>query len=693
MKGKRVVSILLIMVMALSSLSVVYGMEGEIQGEPVATEGSIDDGATSDSGITDGSIEDVTSKDAITPQPAQEPEKRVTAALIQNYFVQKMSTAGTLTKVGTGYETLALANTAMKNAYSTGTDKGNRGLVVTDKTNKVINMISGIAYFNSSSATKSIGNTYITPKDAMHFFSGTGTSATVGISGVKVSVAVSGLILVPETLVYSNTTSFYYRDYYTKNSSGDLVHYTYRVSNPTTTTPYKSGAGKSVSNGGYVVDRAPSWMSIGGRYYSFDGINFYSNSAMTTKVGSSYYAYYKFLPYRSTTGYNYTQLNKWIAYKTPSVSPTAKSSKLLNQGSNLINGQNKYGINAVTELAFACLESAYGKSSYALNRNNLFGINAVDSNPDNAYSYSSVASNINEHMYKYLSRGYGDAKSDSRYYGLTPGSKAVGVNVKYASDPWHGEKISGIAYSIDKYLGSKDYRKYSVGVTNKNSVSVYKYAGSTYLYNLSTKSAGNGPTGVPVIILGSYADYYVIQSDLPISGNTASYSYAYSFSGSKAYVRKSDITKVNSGTVTSIVPSPKPPAAKAPAPKATFKFGVYNSKTKLSNKSKRGKRTTQKNRIMIQTKVKTNSKRTSVKMYIYNSKKKLVAQKVQYIYKTKTVKFSWNGKYTYHNKLRKKAGRYAPYSKKGTKYYVRFVADRSGVKAHKGKYHAFYLYK
>jgi flagellar hook assembly protein FlgD len=127
--------------------------------------------------------------------------------------------------------------------------------------------------------------------------------------------------------------------------------------------------------------------------------------------------------------------------------------------------------------------------------------------------------------------------------------------------------------------------------------------------------------------------------------------------------------------------------------KKPFTFGIYNKYTKLTYKSKKGKRTTAKHPMRIRTKVKTNSRRTTVKMIIYNKNKKKVAQKVQYIYKTKTVKFTWNGKYTKHNKLKKKAGRYASYSKGGTKYYVKFYASKKGYRTQKGHYHPFYLYK
>ena len=768
---RKTLPVLIILSLILSGIPVAYCQEDTI-GDQTTTEASMDvitsEGAVSDVIIPD---EQETTDDAIKQVAGT--DDKITVKATYNYYLKSMSTAGVLTQVGAaGYDTVALANAAMKTTYSS---TGNKGLVVTDAKDKIINMISGIAIYNSNSSTVTIGNTYIPPSYAMHFYGVSGTNNVntgVGISGAQATLATAKLMLIPETLIYPNSTNFYYRDYYTKNSSGDMVHYLYRVADPGTKTPYKSGTGKTSAAGSFVVDKAPAWMSLGARYYSPDGISFYSDPAMTVKTGSAYYPYYKFLPHRNMSAYTTAELNKWINYKTPSVAPVSTASKLTSQGRNFINAQNRYGINGLSELAFACLESAYGKSNYAVNRNNLFGINAVDSNPDNAFSFSSVRECINEHTNKHLSKGYGDVKSDSRYFGLTPGNKAVGVNVKYASDPWHGEKIAGIAYSIDKYLGSKDYRKFTVGLTNKNSVNVYKSAGSTLLYNLSTKGAGNGPTGIPVIILGSSGDHYRIQSELPVSGNAAGFNYTYNYGSSTAYVKKSDINVINNGTrnyttqisqnrdlknITVKVGSKNylsgfdpgktayivtiPNSAKSIAINGTklmststvtgngtktlseqiktydinvksasgttktykvtvnwngaktLEFGVDNSKTKLSNLSKKGKKTTSLNPMKVQTSIKTNNKKTTVKMVIYNKNKKVVAQKVQYVEKSKTVKFKWNGKYTKHNKLNKKTGKYATRSKTGTKYYVQFIVSRNDTTTFKGRYHTFYLYK
>lgn len=563
MLKKRTITTILAIALIFSNISTVYGMETTTEeGYDVTGDGieTTQEAVTTEEAVTDEEVPATESKALDSDK-----DKKVTVkakATTYKYYVKNITTTGTATvKTLSGTKKNTVVTEA--NAYMTAVFNGkcadsannakyksSRGLVVMNSASKVINMISGMAYFKSSSSTANIGDTYVTPKDALHFYSTSNynTKAKLGISGAIANVDVSKIILVPTSLV--NASGFYYKDYYTKSASGDMYHYVYKIKTPTTSTPYKSRVGCTGSYSVHTVDKAPSFMKTGVKYYSIDGISYYTSTLLTssTKVGT-YYPYFKWLPYRTRSNYSAAGLNKWINYRTGSVSPASKASKLKNQGVNLINSQNRYGVNAVNELAFACLESGYGKSTYALNRNNVFGINAVDSSPNKAYSFSSVGSCIKQHSQIYISRKYGDAKTDFRYYGLAPGNKATGINVKYASDPWHGEKIAGIAYAIDKYLGKKDHKKYTLGVTNKNGVAVYKSPGNGKLYNLSTQNASNGK-GIPVVILGTSGSYYKIQSDLPINGSSAKYNITYYFNRSVAYVKKGDITKVSNGSHT-----------------------------------------------------------------------------------------------------------------------------------------------
>lgn len=64
-------------------------------------------------------------------------------------------------------------------------------------------------------------------------------------------------------------------------------------------------------------------------------------------------------------------------------------------GDALVAVERQYGINGLFTLAVAKLESGHGQSALARNKNNIFGMNAVDSNPYNAaYTYNTKADSI-----------------------------------------------------------------------------------------------------------------------------------------------------------------------------------------------------------------------------------------------------------------------------------------------------------
>nr|MCQ2969941.1 glucosaminidase domain-containing protein [Clostridium sp.] len=287
--------------------------------------------------------------------------------------------------------------------------------------------------------------------------------------------------------------------YYTV-SGGELKHYI--------TTDITAVSGKSGSI--RTVGVAPSYLKEGVKYYSYDARYFYTsldtliNDMKANKYSNAvngsnpYYNYYQYLPFRSKSVYTAAQLNSFINANTQS------NSKLRGIGQYLINAQNNYGVNALTILGVAINESAWGLSSYAQNRNNLFGLNAVDSNPDDASRFNSVEQCINEFARYWISTGYSDPQ-DSRYYGGFLGNKYMGANVKYASDPFWGEKAASYAFTADKYLSGnkisslKDY--------NYNQLAIYSAAGKVVdknnklLYNVSNLIDYNVTfVGVPVAL-------------------------------------------------------------------------------------------------------------------------------------------------------------------------------------------------
>lgn len=139
----------------------------------------------------------------------------------------------------------------------------------------------------------------------------------------------------------------------------------------------------------------------------------------------------------------------------------------------MVDAENNYGLNALFILAHADIESAHGNSYYAKTRNNLFGFNAIDSDPNQASSYASQADSIDF---------YGNFLN--KYY-LTPGA------VYYNGTTPHGVFV--------KYSSSHDSEAQSV----------------VGLMNVLASNAGGSaaPAPVPAPSGGSGTDYVVKSGD------------------------------------------------------------------------------------------------------------------------------------------------------------------------------------
>ena len=217
------------------------------------------------------------------------------------------------------------------------------------------------------------------------------------------------------------------------------------------------------------------------------------NHSQAVNVNSPYYNYYNYLPFRTKTNYTADEINSYINSNT--VGKT--NSKLIGLGQNFIDNQNKYGVNALLALGVAINESNWGTSNYAINRNNLFGLNATDNNTNtNTSYYSSPEASIEEFCKNYISRGYADP-GQWRCYGGFLGNKKLGANVMYASDPYWSEKAVSFAFQLDYQMSGsnisnmKDYNYYQL--IRYNSASTVKDALGQTLYNVnSTLNSGYG---------------------------------------------------------------------------------------------------------------------------------------------------------------------------------------------------------
>lgn len=124
-----------------------------------------------------------------------------------------------------------------------------------------------------------------------------------------------------------------------------------------------------------------------------------------------------------------------------------EGTKLNGLGSAFVEAEQKYGVNALYMMGLACLESAYGNSTYAQKRNNLYGWNAVDSNPNNASTFANkkeatlyVASKLQSN---YLTEG------GAYFEGYSPRA----VDVHYCTDKAHADKIVSIVKNLVQKLG------------------------------------------------------------------------------------------------------------------------------------------------------------------------------------------------------------------------------------------------
>lgn len=350
---------------------------------------------------------------------------------------------------------------------------------------------------------------------------------------------------------YTNEGTFTFvpkQNYYERRTSGnysEIVYHIYRG--------FPANGYEPVSEA-IVIGPAPSDMNEGVKYYSYDGVNFYSDSDFKNK-SFTYYNYYQFLPLRSKTNISADIFNSYISKYDNSV--------MRGTGQTFIDAQNKYGINALLLFAMAAHESANGTSGYATKRNNLFGWNAIDADPNQATSFSSVAVCVNQQAGVNL-RGFVDV-TDGRFFSSSFGNKGSGLNVKYASDPYWGMEIASIAYQIDKLSKNKngtlsDYNYYSLSLINKFDIPVKQEPsdGSKTLY--TTQYGPHYQEGFIVIDLGTQGSYTKVQSTNPIdengnikthrtpitTGNLNPISYGeYDFDRSVAYINSEYLTVIN----------------------------------------------------------------------------------------------------------------------------------------------------
>ena len=176
-------------------------------------------------------------------------------------------------------------------------------------------------------------------------------------------------------------------------------------------------------------------MEVGKKYYSADGLHF---------DGFNLENPFLFKDLTEATNYSAEDLDKVFSLLN------IDNSLLENKGATFKEAEEHYHINALYLLAHSALESDWGRSKIAKDKNNFFGITAYDTTP---YLSAKTFDDVDKGVLgasKWIKENYIDR-------GRTfLGNKASGMNVEYASDPYWGEKIASVMMKINEKLGGKD---------------------------------------------------------------------------------------------------------------------------------------------------------------------------------------------------------------------------------------------
>lgn len=385
-------------------------------------------------------------------------------------------------------------------------------------------------------------------------------AAYLGLENGKIKFKQSGVIGLISSSSYVSVVDY---DSYSKSnitstyecSNGIIYHYI--TTNTTTNATFNR------------VGYQQSYMENLVKYFSYDGhyfyksyktmISDYKNGVYTSAINPTdkYYNYFQYLSHRTNSNMTGSMIKTYLNSK----SSVTTSSKLYNLGESFVTVQDKYGVNAALMMGVAINESSWGNSNIASTKNNLFGHGAVDSNPYyGANGYDSAYDSIVFHAEYFVSQWYLN-QNDYRYFGGHLGDKQSGMNVKYASDPYWGEKAAAHCYVMEAYFSSQtyDFDMEMVGITSGN-VYLYQEANTTtplvstgnYISSSSSKVLKDYDTiDVPLLILESVSGeaingnstWYKVRTDTSLnSARTTTYSAnLYSFSRDYAYVHSSFI--------------------------------------------------------------------------------------------------------------------------------------------------------
>ena len=116
-------------------------------------------------------------------------------------------------------------------------------------------------------------------------------------------------------------------------------------------------------------------------------------------------------------------------------------------GKDFKEAQDKYGINAILLMAMAKHETGNGTSELFLNKNNLFGFNAIDIDPYNQASDFKTPGDSIDTVAKHLKEGY--LSPDGDYYN---GVSTDAIGKSYATDPDWSKKVNWMMIEVSNAM-------------------------------------------------------------------------------------------------------------------------------------------------------------------------------------------------------------------------------------------------
>ncbi len=119
-----------------------------------------------------------------------------------------------------------------------------------------------------------------------------------------------------------------------------------------------------------------------------------------------------------------------------------KGTNLEGIGSALEKAEKDYSVNGLYLMGLCIVESGWGTSPFAVNRNNLVGWNAIDSNPNQATTFESKEDCI-LHVAEKLQQNY--LTEGGAYF---EGYTAPDIDVHYCTDKLHANKIVNVVNEL-----------------------------------------------------------------------------------------------------------------------------------------------------------------------------------------------------------------------------------------------------